>query len=206
MKKIIDHIEALKANGIIVVDNFLSISQCIAITDCINNSFWLNGRIAMQGSDLKYYETLTKLRTNKTYHECFFSVELRKKISQTKAKIHKISGIENEKFEPWQLSKYQKGDHFHFHLDCGSWKDHPSGEREKTVLLYLNSPIKGGETYFRGLNLLIKPIQGRLVIWDNLLPNGNCNHAMIHAGLPVKFGVKITLNTWIRQKKFLNIF
>ena len=205
MKKIIDHIEVLKANGIIVVDNFLSVSQCMAITDRIDNGLWLNGKIAMQVSSLKYYETLTDLRTNKICHECFFSAALRKRIFRVKAKIHKITGIENEKFEPWQLSKYQKGDRFDFHLDCGSWKEHPSGEREKTVLLYLNSPIKGGETYFRGLNLLIKPVQGRLVIWDNLLPNGNCNHAMIHAGLPVKSGVKITLNTWIRQKKFLNI-
>jgi hypothetical protein len=47
--------------------------------------------------------------------------------------------------------------------------------------------------------LYIRPVQGRLVVWNNLLPDGHCNYAMMHAGLPVKKGVKIILNTWIRQ-------
>jgi prolyl 4-hydroxylase len=43
---------------------------------------------------------------------------------------------------------------------------------------------------------------GRLLVWNNLLPNGNCNHAMVHAGLPVTDGSKTILTTWERERRY----
>jgi prolyl 4-hydroxylase len=41
-----------------------------------------------------------------------------------------------------------------------------------------------------------------LVAWNNLLPNGNCNHAMVHASLPVTAGSKTILTTWERERRY----
>ena len=100
------------------------------------------------------------------------------------------------------MTRYAKGQGFDFHLDCGCWGQDVSGERKRTILLYLEKPAGGGTTYFRALNLEVQPVVGRLVVWNNLLPNGNCNHAMVHAGLQITAGSKTVLSTWEREKRY----
>jgi len=68
------------------------------------------------------------------------------------------------------------------------------------VIIYLEPPQRGGETFFRALNYKIKPETGKLVIWNNLLPSGKPDYGMIHAGLPVLEGSKTILVTFERQR------
>ncbi len=190
-------------NGVIVVDNFLKEDECNKILEGIDKDLWLNSKIVREDPEHGYYETHSTARTNRIYYANFFSSGIKKRISVIENKLHKRFKISEKNFEAWQLSAFKRGEHFGFHLDCGCWEGDLSGEREKTILIYISTPEMGGETYFRALNLYITPLRGRLVIWNNLLPDGNCNHAMIHAGLPVRSGTKITLNTWIRQKNIV---
>jgi prolyl 4-hydroxylase len=111
-------------------------------------------------------------------------------------------GIVGERLEEWQATRYMAGDSFDFHLDCGCFAKDPAGERRTTIMIFLDRPLQGGGTFFRALNLEIKAVAGRIVLWNNLLANGNCNHAMIHAGLPVIRGVKTILITWERQRRY----
>jgi prolyl 4-hydroxylase len=102
------------------------------------------------------------------------------------------------------MSRYRRGDIFDYHLDCGSWSEHPSGERRRTILIVIEAPLRGGATHFRALNQTIQPHLGRLVVWRNLLPTGNCNHAMIHSGRAVWQGQKTILTTWERERPFIS--
>ena len=46
------------------------------------------------------------------------------------------------------------------------------GQRTWTTMIYLNDVEEGGETYFKYLNLKIKPKKGLLIGWNNLYING----------------------------------
>jgi prolyl 4-hydroxylase len=61
----------------------------------------------------------------------------------------------------------------------------------------LNDAYEGGETYFSKLDKKIKPETGKLVIWNNLLPNGKNRPSSFHCGLPVEFGTKYIAVIWI---------
>jgi prolyl 4-hydroxylase len=205
----IDNFEALKLNGINVIDNFLTESECRDILEESSlTPFWTTAKVASKHNTISHsfshYDCLSSHRQSVILHECNFEYSLKNKTDSIKSLLKDIINSDLDKLENWQITRYEPGDFYNFHNDCGCWKDHPSGEREKTVLVYLLSPKEGGETYFRALNHYVMPIQGRLVCWDNLLKNGNCNYGMIHAGLQVKRGTKITLNTWIRQHSFIN--
>jgi hypothetical protein len=117
--------------------------------------------------------------------------------------LKEVFAIEPINLEPWQLTRYKLGEAFDYHLDCGYWKNHPSGERRRTIIIYLQQPLRGGSTHFRGLNLEISPQVGRLVLWHNLLPNGNGNHAMIHCSQPVSQGCKVVLTTWEHEAPYV---
>lgn len=200
----IDNFEALKLNNISIIDNFLAENECRDILEKITlNPFWRAAKVATRNS-ISNREYLSNYRTGFVLHECNFGNLLKSKTDSIKSLLSKAINIELSKLENWQITRYESGDSYNFHTDCGCWEDHPFGEREKTILIYLFSPKEGGETYFRALNHYVKPIEGRLVFWDNLLRNGNCNYAMIHASLRVRLGTKITLNTWIRQNDFIN--
>ncbi|KAK0667697.1 hypothetical protein QBC41DRAFT_227902 [Cercophora samala] len=43
-----------------------------------------------------------------------------------------------------------------------------------------------------------KPVPGNAIFWVNLLPNGTGDARTVHAGLPVKGGVKTGMNIWPR--------
>lgn len=197
----IDNLELLKLNDILVFDNFLSASKCESILKEIAiDSLWQNSKVSTQNTKHQYYEYETELRTSKTLKDYSANNILRNQFNEIANLLQARLHIDLNKLEDWQVTKYEKGEHYDFHNDCGCWQKHQFGERQQTVLIYLTSPMEGGETFFRALNHYIRPIQGRLVIWNNLLPNGNCNYGKIHAGLPVEIGVKIILTTWIREK------
>ena len=182
----IDNFDFLKLNGINIIDNFLTESECRDIlVETSLNPFWMTAKVASQHNTLGHHEYLSIHRKSQVLHESNFSQNLKNKTHSIKNLLNEKINVNWEKFEDWQITKYEAGDFYNFHDDCGCWKGHPSGEREKTILIYLLSPKKGGETYFRALNHYVRPIQGRLVFWDNLLKNGNCNYGMIHAGLKV---------------------
>ena len=82
---------------------------------------------------------------------------------------------------------------FDYHLDVGYWGTHYAGERILTFLLYLNTPLKGGGTHFRALDVNVESKAGRLLVWDNLFPNGNSNHRMIHSATPLLKGKRLPL-------------
>jgi len=44
--------------------------------------------------------------------------------------------------------------------------------------------------------VILKPIVGSAVYWENFHPNGTGHKGVYHAGLPVKSGVKVGLNMW----------
>jgi hypothetical protein len=74
-----------------------------------------------------------------------------------------------------------------------------AGQRQATVIAYLNDVAAGGLTQFPLLDLLVPPRQGDLLAFRNLDPNGNPEPLSLHAGLPVEAGTKWICTLWLHE-------
>lgn len=124
--------------------------------------------------------------------------------------IAKLTGLPVENQEKPQVVRYVKGgeykphhDFFHLNQSYTEATLARGGQRVKSALIYLNDNFTGGETSFPYYDLVIKPEKQKLVIWDNLNPDGTLNMDSLHAGLPVEEGVKYILVIWIRESTFV---
>jgi len=131
-----------------------------------------------------------------------------KKLGYRKAQVHwfdesnpLVKSIKNRIAELSDIPvEYQESFHFVKYSSEGEYKPHYDAiNRIKTALIYLNDAYEGGETYFINAVKTIKPQIGKLIIWNNLLPNGKNRPASFHCGLPVDFGTKYIGVIWIRS-------
>jgi prolyl 4-hydroxylase len=67
-------------------------------------------------------------------------------------------------------------------------------------MIYLNEPEEGGATRFKTIGKTVQPETGKLLTWNNLLPDGRQNPATLHQGMKVRRGVKYVLTKWFRQR------
>lgn len=118
--------------------------------------------------------------------------------------ISNISGtqITNDYSESLQLQYYKVGQEFRAHHDYFASEyanNNAQGNRTWTCMVYLNNVAEGGETRFVDLDMNVNPVYGRAVIWNNY-KNGNTNPHTLHAGMPVKKGVKFIITKWFRER------
>jgi prolyl 4-hydroxylase len=115
-------------------------------------------------------------------------------------------GLPHVKSEPIQGQRYAAGQEFKPHTDsfnpggvdfyvqCAD-----QGQRTWTAMLYLNQPEDGGATRFKAIGKIIQPETGKLVAWNNLLPDGSPNGATLHQGMKVRRGTKYIITKWFRE-------
>jgi len=74
------------------------------------------------------------------------------------------------------------------------------GQRVLTFLIYLNEDFEGGETAFPKLDWRYKGKTGDALFFWNVLPNGQTDQRMLHAGLPPASGEKFLFSQWVRGR------
>ena len=84
------------------------------------------------------------------------------------------------------------------------------------LTFFLSDVAEGGETIFPRWNgapfpqdlsdcstgLKVKPQKGKVIIFYNLLPDGEIDELSLHGACPVKDGVKWAANKWIWNDNF----
>ena len=80
------------------------------------------------------------------------------------------------------------------HTDCT--EDGDIRDRFATVLVYLQDVKEGGETKFPLLGISVKPVKGRLLVWNNMRPDGTCDPTSIHNAAKVINGRKFIIQRW----------
>ncbi len=120
-----------------------------------------------------------------------------------------LNGIDRAFGEPLQGQRYAVGQEFKPHTDYftpgGADYDRycaNAGQRTWTFMLYLNAPEAGGGTRFKLLNKTIQPQTGKLICWNNRLPDGDVNPATLHHGMKVRRGTKYVLTKWYREREW----
>jgi prolyl 4-hydroxylase len=109
--------------------------------------------------------------------------------------------------ERLQGQRYAPGQQFKAHTDYFEptgldYFPHTAdgGQRTFTMMVYLNEPQAGGATRFVHLNKLFQPETGKLLAWNNRLPDGGLNGMTLHAGMPVRAGTKYIITAWFRDQ------
>ena len=139
---------------------------------------------------------------NKEYDPLIFTIITR---------IANIVKLPLENAEALQIVKYEPYGYYREHHDsCCDNSDicydfiKRGGHRIKTVLIYINDDFTEGATYFPVLNKKYKPPKYSAIIFNPLAKNSNkCHPLALHAGLPVKSGIKYIANLWFREGKFV---
>ena len=185
---------------VLVVDSFVSKEICNQILDDLEHSYWHSSAVIEFRSGRHYSAVRENHRDSLTAQQAWFGPKLRRMIRRIEKRLSSFLPCDPLRLESWQATRYGKGGRFGYHIDGGYSKQSAGGDRKRTYLLYLDAPERGGETHFRALNITVAPKPGRLVAWENLLPSGRCDHAMIHGGLEVRKGRKTTLVTWERER------
>ncbi|HEX7782166.1 MAG TPA: 2OG-Fe(II) oxygenase [Sphingobium sp.] len=123
------------------------------------------------------------------------------------ANISAYAGIDPVHGEPIQGQRYAPGQEFKAHTDYFDPQGEDfarycsvAGNRTWTFMIYLNAPGAGGATRFTKVNKIIQPEDGKLLAWNNRLPNGAPNPASIHHGMKVRAGAKYIITKWYRER------
>ncbi|MGN6591017.1 MAG: prolyl hydroxylase family protein [Sphingomicrobium sp.] len=128
-------------------------------------------------------------------------------VGEVDRKIAALLDLPLQASEPLQGQRYAPGQEFKPHTDTfepGGYDflvhTAESGQRTWTAMIYLNEPDDGGATRFKRIGKTVQPETGKLLAWNNLLPNGRPNPATLHQGMKVRRGTKYVLTKWFRQR------
>jgi prolyl 4-hydroxylase len=128
-------------------------------------------------------------------------------VAAVDAKITALTGLDPSHGEPMQGQRYDVGQEFKAHTDYfePNGADYPvycsvAGNRTWTVMIYLNEVGAGGATRFTAIDKTVQPELGKLLAWNNRLPDGGVNHNTMHHGMKVRSGVKYIVTKWFRER------
>jgi prolyl 4-hydroxylase len=110
--------------------------------------------------------------------------------------------------EGLQVLHYQPGAEYKPHYDYFD-PVHPGsapilkrgGQRVGTILMYLNTPKKGGGTTFPDVGFEVAPIKGNAVFFS--YDRAHVNTKSLHGGAPVIEGEKWVATKWLREREFV---
>ncbi|RST29794.1 2OG-Fe(II) oxygenase [Sphingomonas ginkgonis] len=127
-------------------------------------------------------------------------------VAAVERRIDALLGLGEPLGEPLQGQRYAPGQEFKPHTDTfepgrADYFLHcaEAGQRSWTAMIYLNLVEDGGATRFKAIGKTVQPEAGKLLAWNNLLPDGSPNPATLHQGMKVRRGVKYVLTKWYRE-------
>jgi prolyl 4-hydroxylase len=180
-----------------ILRNFLTASECSAFCDLIDAE--------RRPSTLADDQGIAQFRTSET---CDLDSQ-HPLVAEVQTRLSQLTNIPISHAEPLQGQRYAPGQEFKPHTDTfnpggADYFLHcaEAGQRSWTAMLYLNEPEDGGATRFKAIGKTIQPETGKLILWNNLLPDGSPNDATLHQGMKVRRGTKYVLTQWYRQHPF----
>lgn len=127
-------------------------------------------------------------------------------VAELERRLLVVGGIDPAHGEPIQGQRYAPGQEFKAHTDYfepdGADFDRycsTAGQRTWTFMVYLNDVEAGGATRFKVIDKLVQPERGKLVAWNNRLPDGRVNPDTLHHGMKVRRGAKYVITRWYRE-------
>lgn len=184
---------------VFVIDHFLPPEACTALIECATPYMRASG-MAFGGR-----EAAENIRTSKTV----LLKRTRAEVAPILLRVQKLLGKPACHCEDLQVSRYNVGEFYRQHFD-GPGPDEDGardflrcgGQRLATVLVYLDTVARGGETAFPALHggrLRVSPEQGRALIFFPGREDGTIDYHLLHEALPVAAGSKHVAQIWVRH-------
>ena len=188
---------------VIAYYDFLTSGECKSIIDTIDSEEYVRALLySTVTGNITVHESTH--RTNSTY------VDSTKKLLQLEMKITdfvntELNSLNGKHTEynteiPLKIQKYEVGEQYKLHLDhFNIQKKVFNNDRLATCILYLNDDFEGGHTFFKHLDISIKPKTGMMLFFKYDSKYRHQNFRTLHAGLPVESGTKYIISAFIRE-------
>ncbi len=194
-------LSVMKLPRVIVLGGFLSDAECDQI-------------VALAKPRMARSETVDNLtggsevNVARTSRGMFFERGETGVIDKVEKRIAALLDWPVQNGEGLQVLHYQPGAEYKPHYDYFD-PVHPGsapilkrgGQRVGTVLMYLNTPKKGGGTTFPDVGFEVAPIKGNAVFFS--YDRAHVNTKSLHGGAPVIEGEKWVATKWLREREFV---
>ncbi len=128
-------------------------------------------------------------------------------ITKIEKRMAELMNWPYENGEGLQILRYGPGNRYEPHNDYFDPKDSGTpvilsrgGQRVATLIVYLQSPEKGGGTVFPDVGLEVAPIAGNAVFFSYNKPHSSTK--TLHGGQPIIQGEKWIATKWVRERVF----
>jgi len=191
----------MKHPRIIVLGGFLSDDEC-------------DKMVALAGPRMARSETVdnqtggSEVNASRTSRGMFFERGETGVVDRVEKRIAALLGWPVQNGEGLQVLHYQPGAEYKPHYDYFD-PVHPGsasilkrgGQRVGTLLMYLNTPKKGGGTIFPDVGFEVAPIKGNACFFS--YDRAHVNTKSLHGGSPVIEGEKWVATKWLREREFI---
>lgn len=185
---------------VIVFGGLLSDEECDALVE--------QARPRMVRSETVQTDTGgSEVNSARTSRGMFFDREENAACARVELRIAKLLGWPIENGEGLQVLHYLPGAEYQPHHDYFDPAKSGTasivargGQRVGTVVMYLNTPAKGGGTTFPDVGLEVAPVKGNAVFFSYDRPHASTK--TLHGGAPVIEGEKWVATKWLRERRF----
>ena len=192
------------APRIVVVHNFLSEEECEHLIDLARPSLQPSAVVDESGQGFEAVDPRRSSQGMFLMHHTQDPV-----VSTIEQRLATFTGIPRENGEHIQILRYERGGEYQPHYDTfnpetagGAFHLQRGGQRIASMIMYLNTPLQGGETIFPLAELYVTPEKGKAVLFYNCLPSGQVDPLSFHGGAPVLAGEKWIATRWFRMGRF----
>jgi prolyl 4-hydroxylase len=191
----------LRSPRVVVFGGLLSDDECDALIE--------RARPRMARSETVQIETGgSEVNVARTSRGMFFDREENEVCARIERRIARLVAWPIENGEGIQVLNYQPGAEYQPHHDYFDPAKAGTanivargGQRVGTVVMYLNSPEKGGGTTFPDVGLEVLPVKGNAVFFSYDRPHPATK--TLHGGAPVIAGEKWVATKWLREGRFV---
>ncbi len=178
---------------IIEINNFLTDQECNDLIEYSKTQTLLKSKVLSETGNVE--------SENRESEQIWFEDNSHYVVKKIGILSSKITQKPLNYMEHLQFLKYNKGGYFNEHYDPEVNYKSDTNDRIYTIIIYLNDDFEGGETYFKNIDMSIKPKKGKAVIFKSLDENGNILKKSLHQGSEVTSGTKYMCNKWIHLNK-----
>jgi prolyl 4-hydroxylase len=192
---------AMAQPRIVVLGNLLSDEECQALIAAAEPRMARSLTVASKTGG-------EEVNDDRTSDGMFFQRGESPLIERIEQRIARLLQWPIENGEGLQVLHYHPGAEYKPHYDYFDPKEPGTptivkrgGQRVGTLVMYLNTPEKGGGTVFPDVHLEVAPQRGNAVFFSYERPHPSTR--TLHGGAPVLAGHKWIATKWLREREFV---
>jgi prolyl 4-hydroxylase len=193
-------VSSMRSPRVVVLGGLLSHDECDEIVD-------LAAKRLARSETVQLDTGASEVNAARTSEGMFFTRGENAVCARVEARIAALLQWPLENGEGLQVLRYRPGAEYKPHYDYfdPAQPGTPSilkrgGQRVASLVMYLNTPTRGGATTFPDVNFEVGPIKGNAVFFSYDRPHPMTRS--LHGGAPVLEGEKWVATKWLREGRF----